>query len=110
MARAKERLQTNPDLLSTPDKRCPYVSNDHPPVCQQPPNFSCTKCANYLDGLCDLIPWDKETMTENERILLLLYKKRDRLEAQIGTLYKVRFVYDDAVQVQLKKVREEQGR
>ena len=110
MARVKERLQSQPDLLSMPNEKCPYVSNDHPPICQQEYNFPCTKCPNYLDGLCDLIPWDKETMTENQGILKLLYKKRDEMEHEIGTLYKVRYVYDDAIYQQLIIVRKEQGR
>lgn len=96
------------DLLSTPNEFCPHVGNDHPPMCQQPPNTSCLKCPIRLDGMCNLIPWDK--MTEAMEILLALYKKRDAWYAELDPIYKKIHSYDDPIQKQLKVVREEQGR
>ena len=105
-----DRLKEQPDLLSVPNKNCPYVSNDHPPVCQQPPQTSCLKCPEYLDGLCDLIPWDVETMTEDQKILLDLYKDRNDLYVGIDLSYKKVWAKTDAIQETLKRVRKEQGR
>jgi len=105
-----DRLNEQPDLLSTPNKSCPYVSNDHPPNCMQPPQTSCLKCPEYLDGLCDLIPWGKETMTEDQRILLQLYKKREDNYDVIGKYHRRNWNLEDAIQETLKRIRGAEGR
>ena len=105
-----DRLEKQPDLLSVNGKSCPYVSNDHPPVCQQPPQTSCLKCPEYLDGLTDLLPWDVETMTENQKDLLVLYKKRDAWYDELDPIYAKVHSLDDPIQEALKRVRREQGR
>ena len=103
------RLKKIPDLLPVPNESCPYVSNDHPPVCQYK-GSSCLKCPIYLDGICDLIPWDKETMTDDEKTLIHLYKKRDAWYVELDPIYKKIHDLDDPINEYLEKVRRAQGR
>ena len=89
---------------------CPYVSNDHPPVCQQDIIKSCRKCPEYLDGKTDLLPWDDDTMTEDQKTLLTLYKRRDKLYASMDAIYDEIRALADEINVVLKWVKKEQGR
>ena len=105
-----DRLKSQPDLLSVPNKNCPYVSNDHPPVCQQPPQTSCLKCPEYLDGLCDLIPWDVETMTEAQKKLKTDLAEREGYYAELDPIYEKIWAKTDEIQEDLREVRDEEGR
>lgn len=110
MARAEERLQSGTDLLSAPGENCPHMSNDHPTICTEKPQTPCRKCPEYLDGLCDLIPWDVEKITEAQKRLLDLYRKRDAWYNELDPIYAKIHSFDDPIQDALKEVREEQGR
>lgn len=109
--RSKKMVTINePDLLSVPGNKCPYISNDHPKVCTEEPHTSCLKCPEYLDGLCDLIPWDKENMTDNQEKLLALYQERNELYASMDPIYRRIWALADEIGVALGEVRREQGR
>ena len=89
---------------------CPRVSNDHPPMCQQPEGSSCFKCEHHLDGITDLLPWDEDIITKDQKTLLTLYKRRDKLYASMDAIYDEIKALADEINVVLKRVKKEQGR
>ena len=102
-------LSGGPDLIPVPGEFCPNVSSDHPPLCQYK-GSSCLKCDNYLDGICDLIPRDVEQMTEDEKDLFVLRKKRDAWYAEIDQIYERIHKLDAPINKLEAKVRKAQGR
>jgi len=104
-----DRLKSQPDLLSVPNKNCPHVSNDHPPVCQQVAGFSCRKCPEHLDGITN-IPLEKHLKTANMRALQLIMKSMDKEYGEVDEHYHKIHMLAEAKQVALRRVREEQGR
>ena len=107
---AGERLKKQLNHLSVPNESCPFVSNNHPPICQQPPMTSCLKCDEYLDGLCDLIPWDEEKMTDAQRRVLELRKRRDKLYFVQDLLYDEIHTVSDELDIALSELKQEEGR
>ena len=110
MAKAEERLQSGADLLSVSGEWCPHVSNDHPPVCRQPSGTHCLKCPEYLDGLCDLIPWDEEKMTETQKRLKSHIREKEGYYTELDPIYAKIHAKEDEIQEDLKELRREEGR
>lgn len=103
------KRKKQPDLLPNLGKSCHWVFNDHPPMCQYAGN-SCLKCDVYNDELCYLIPYDIGKMTEDEKTLYLLRKKRDALYVELDPIYKKIQALADPINEYLEKVRKARGR